>query len=643
MLSTVYRTTLDAAPIDAGTPRIVPNRLQIDDRFPCLAFMVDTAGNPFYEVVLTTERSQFDAANAARRTSESFYSSRQDSGLIRSDGPISAYVVPSSTLRNFAKAREIYFTVIAYRGQDGSGASFALDPRRLATDAPSVSIAPGFTGHTLAAVLSVPLERLCRVRDDGSSGNGHHSLGVLEPEMDAETDRAEGEDGYGITASDALESAHDTGDEGHLGANDSAAFDAGIHDTADDPYDDGFGPIHETAGSQVAGLADVSDPGAESYEASVREDLYQESVEAPAMLEDQDYEEQEYQEPDDVEPGAAASGYADTDYRDGMESNGPGVSESIPYETLDYPTPAVAPAPARPLTIEARRQIIGHIAPFESGADGYAAINADGEFEGRFPGHPAHGRYHIGLSYGIVQFTQDSGSLGRLLALMRERDATKFLEVFGPRSEDLVRITNQAGPSSRRTSGGRSVRVQPVDGADLWTQRWTTRFREAARTDLFGAGRQLFNGAQNELASSLYLDPILPFAKSLGLTTERGLAMVLDRSVQMGPAGARRWVIDVVGPVQTAAQRQQALAALGHSSLRSFQSATSGLRADGDWGPSTHAGMVAALRAIGDRSPLPIPGPAEMLQAMVRRAAGRPWERRTKILFDSLPDIPFEI
>jgi hypothetical protein len=108
--------------------------------------------------------------------------------------------------------------------------------------------------------------------------------------------------------------------------------------------------------------------------------------------------------------------------------------------------------------------------------------------------------------------------------------------------------------------------------------------------------------------------------------------MVVDRSVQMGAGGARRWIVEAVSPVQSTAQRQQALAALGHADLTAFQRATQGLTADGDWGPLTHAALVAALRQLGSRSPVPIPAREQMMDAMVRRAAGTPWERRTTSL-----------
>jgi hypothetical protein len=303
------------------------------------------------------------------------------------------------------------------------------------------------------------------------------------------------------------------------------------------------------------------------------------------------------------------------------------------FESLD----AAPEATTRRLEIADMRDIVRLVAPYESGAQTYAAINADGEYEGVFGhDHPAYHRWHVGLSYGLVQFTQDSGSLGRLLTVMRDRDAAQFRTVFGASADELVRVTNLAGPPSSEVSGGRSVRVQPVAGADIWMPPWRARFQQAAQ-------HVPFQAAQNQLAAELYLQPMLPFAHWLGLDTQRGLAILFDRAVQMGVGGARRWLIEAVGPVETSVKRQAALSALGYADLLSFQRATPGLDADGEWGPLTQAAMVAALRALGDRSPLPVPTREQMLDAIERRASGTPWAKRVSELrhATSIADDPF--
>ena len=663
MLTSTFRSPYDAGPGVPSTPSIAANRRRVDSHFAALGFTVDSGGLPYFEVLLATDRSLFDPANAGRRNSSNFYASRQDSGLIRADGGGGIYVMPTAVLREFAKAPEIFYTVVAYRGSDGSGPAMAHSHEMLAQDAPSVSCSPDLHTAMSLDVMSVPIEKLCRIRHDGERHEGYQAFGA-EPEIDAATDRAEGEDGYGLSMPQSFETAYDESSYG-MGHDDSSYGEA-MEDGSDDGYRDGFDtPItaaHEAMGMGESGYHDEDlDSDAYRQATTAQEANYFAAAATPAMLEDEDYV--------DDTGDSKYSKAAEEEYDDGMSAESLEADDELPYEGLDAPpmpsatkspaaqppaplyippvTPAPAPAPPgprRPLTVQAKVELISRIAPFESGAQGYAAINADGEFEGRFPNHPAKGRYHIGLSYGIVQFTQDSRSLGRLLAMMRDRDRVKFREVFGPDSDELVRITNSEGHSSAKSPGGRSARVQPVAGVDIWKEPWVARFKEAARANLFGTGaRQVFNGAQNELASGLYLDPILPFAKWLDLTTDRALAMVFDRAVQMGVTGSRRWIIEAVGPVKSPAYMQQAFAAL-NTDLAGFQASTPGLEHDGGFGAMTHAALVSALRRSG-KSPFPIPTRDQMMDALVLRAASTAWARRTSELRNSntFTDTEFDI
>ena len=601
-------TAAESGPLTV--PRILANRRRIDDRFPVLGFTVDAGSRAYFEVVLTTDRRLFDPRSAGRRTPANFYSSRQDSGLIRSDGAASIYLVPATVLRSFNGAREIFYTALAYEAADGRRPILALPPETLVTAAPSVSVAPGFRGRTVARVLGVPLERLRRLRDEDGPGPAVEAPAAPREEIDAEVDRAEGEDGFGLAAPDGEATFREVTAEDAFQAKPRVEEASG-----DDDYDDLFeDPIQnpEAVKDEVKDEAEAPLQSSEPYgdeadevpelPSAAAESRFPEGFPAPAMLEDED---------DADEDGAA------------------GADEFEPTEFEGLEAPATAASPV-PLTIQEKRRIIEQVAPFESGREGYAAINADGEYGGRFgTDHPAHRRYHVGLSYGIVQFTQDSGTLGRLLTLMRDRDPGRFREIFGDDSDALLRVTNATGPRSSASPGGRSARVQPVGGADLWTEPWLSRFRRAA-------DHIPFQAAQNELAATLYLEPVLRFAGWLGLDTDRALAMLYDRSVQMGVGGARRWTIEAVGPVQTAAQRQQALGALGHADLRAFQRqvqrASPDFASDGEWGPLTHAAMVAALRGIGGRSPVPIPTRDQMMDAMVRRARGARWAHRVERL-----------
>ena len=73
----------------------------------------------------------------------------------------------------------------------------------------------------------------------------------------------------------------------------------------------------------------------------------------------------------------------------------------------------------RPLDIAEKVRLLRVVARAESGRDGYSAINPDNEYNN--PRHPAYHHYHIGLSFGFIQFTQRSGLLGKVLKAARAR------------------------------------------------------------------------------------------------------------------------------------------------------------------------------------------------------------------------------
>ena len=319
---------------------------------------------------------------------------------------------------------------------------------------------------------------------------------------------------------------------------------------------------------------------------------------------------------------SASAGAAGGSYGDEAEDESWHAERSQSLAAVaPMPVPAPMPlpaAPAAPVSIEKKRDLIGKLGE-------YTAIAADAEFNGVLgPDHPAYRRYHLGLSFGVVGFNQDAGHLGQLLLAMRERDAAKFMEVFGPDAEALIRVTTARGPQSSESRDGRSARVQPVGGADLWQEPWTARFREAGM-------HRPFQAVQNRLAAELFLDPMLLFAHHMGFNTERALAIAMDRAAQMGRDPAEQWIANSCGPLQTPQQRQQAVAALGFRDLRAYQAAHNGIETDGQWGPLTHASLFDGLRDSG-HSPVPLPTLDQMLDTLVRRSAQSPWLSRVQAL-----------
>lgn len=330
-----------------------------------------------------------------------------------------------------------------------------------------------------------------------------------------------------------------------------------------------------------------------------------------------------------AERGARTQGL-DADEAAMLTGRDPGYSDDEPEEE---PLPVGRAAQALavvPLDIAEKVRILRVVARAESGADAYTAINPDNEYND--PGHPAYHKYHIGLSWGFIQFTQRSGALGRVLqAVQRREDALgealpaeqRMAALFGPDVRALLDVT---------TARDEEARVADVGGKPLWAPEWTARFRAAGRVPHV-------TYAQNEVAVTDFVDPFLRFAHWLGFDHARALAMLWDRCIHMGGGGGPAWIMRSCGPVRTDEERRAALAALGHADLRAFQqSLAPHLAADGRWGPRSHAAMVGALRAIGARSPVAIPTRDELLQRLADAAVGTRFQRRLSDLHANTAD-----
>jgi hypothetical protein len=695
-----------SAPVPTGPlPAITPNRRRLDNRFPVLAFNIQTHGRPYFEVLLATDSSLFDPAAAPRRTPSNFYAGRQDGGLLPSAAGETAYVVPAVVLKRFAEARprpgEIFYTVAVYETPEGAPL-LAQAPAVLAAAAPSVLLGGDFQASTMAAVLSVPVEKLQPIdgtpgtarEDDARSTYGQGAQALGDPALDDARGpisapaawSSEGDDDQAIDVAAAawIQDPAAMSLEGESGMPAESPPDVAMQAA----YYGELGDAEPLDGAVAGAQAGEDDDSADTYAYGAAGDPANERIAAeygagadqeegydePFAADDGDVDEgygapQAYGAGGDDEPDAGPDaiayddGYDDVQayggaWSDAAESSFPtGAAEPAQLADVDEsrvdeelglgadwadpydegystyengngaaPTALAGPPPAAaaPLDIPAKVGILAKIGrKFEAPA-GYGAINADTEFTN--PNLPQYQRWHVGLSYGLIQFTQDSGMLGRLLAMMQDRDAVKFGQVFGPQAQELLRVTTAPGPGSRRAPGGRSARVQPVGGADLWQEPWLSRFRAAG-------AHPSFQAAQNEFAARAFVDPMLGFAAAFGMNTERALAMVCDRAVQQGPRGARRWLAGAIGPIQTDAQRQQALGALGQPGMREFQQA-SGLRADGEFGPATHAALVARLRQLGAASPIPIGTREQNMDAIVARAdaEGVFWKARPRAI-----------
>ncbi|HET7402355.1 MAG TPA: peptidoglycan-binding domain-containing protein, partial [Usitatibacter sp.] len=543
--------------------------------------------------------------------------------------------------------QRIYYTVVAYADDAGREAIYAQPPESLAREAPYVTLAADLEG-ALAFMFGTPVANLLRVTGHGVYAREQAQEEVGE-DLEAETphsigladadDDAEAEEHLGHAA--AMDADEETGeaaafaDDGDLRApvmeasEAAAAYDtpAALDDTEyepdephaaalDDDYNDGYGKVSdELPVAHAAAQADRDDDGYGGQGGyGAEHEVGEQSPHAmamgdrvPEML------------PDEEAEGAHAA------------QAGSGDEDDVAVEGYGYAEAAEAPPAAvaarRPFDIEACKAILARIAPFESGKEGFARVIDDGEFAGRFgTAHPAHNRYHLGLTFGAFPFVQEHGTLGQLLRLMRERDAATFDATFPEPAQLIAVTTSNEAPHAWDSPDGYSPRLAPVAGQRLWQEPWLARFRRAG-------GHPPFQGAQNELAARLWIEPVRQVAKQLGLDSDQALTLVVDRAVQMGSQAGLAWVLEAATPFETIALRQRALAALGHADVQAFQTAQR-LPITGVWDVATHAALIAALRG-NPNSPSPVLGREEIVGAMLRHAQGTPWAERVRRLRDA--------
>ncbi len=577
---------------------------------------------------------------------------------MRAERGETAWLLPPDQLQRFAGSQRIYYALATYGGPRGEDARFSIAPHRL-EQVPSLSLAPDFTGRTVdrrrigqpppssssyggAAAPDLVWggdialeaeeqrerdERAAAAYDDG------HSAALWDETSDGKPSD-ETSEGFGdgeptenpdeVSANPPVAMAAGTGDCDD--AIDNAADDARIGGDASDQRDD----VEDDRHAAVAASVPIDDA-----------DLAEETPLQSLAARDEDADDEEDREYGGFEDAAAlygAVGLADEPAYDTVSPPSPdlvetsvGLGRDSGYRDEESSEEAPSQGLAvRALDIAEKVRLLRVVARAESGQDGYSAINPDNEYND--PSHPAYRKYHIGLSWGFIQFTQRSGALGKVLraALRRSREAgdrlatsQRFESLFGRDWNALVDTT---------TAATADARVAPVGGAPLWDRVWTDRFRAAGKVDYITA-------AQNEVAVIDFVDPILPVARWLDLTTPRALALLVDRVVHMGQGGGLAFVLEAVGPLKTEHEWRRALEALGVPDLAAFQrSRAPRLRVDNRFGARAHAALIAALRELGSKSPLPIPDRDSMLRSLLTASASRAFARRMRALADNTAD-----
>ena len=677
---------------------ITPCRALISDRFPVASFAVNVAPDRLFEIACATHPALLRGDHSHLRTPGNFFTSRMG-GLLRAPAGHATYLVPSDQLRRFAGQPRLYYAVGSYRDQRGADARFSAplaEPQRipfiqLSSDFSGKTLDRGRIvrvpsdarygagaavltwGGDQVVVSSAPPPRTTplEVYDDGFSpdlwtrppgGHEHLNNGTAVPEPARRGDAFGGEP-PGFEDAPALRLDEQVAVYGGARPRFSARSDRGQQParlrvaaaqarpiTAAEPAGVEHPPVARPAvGMRLGGSSVFAEPSGTEHpiarprtfgrsgDATLRGAVLNEPLGSEDAV-DLRRRERRPARYGQVAPAATApaaptpSVPATTVAADTLRLDGVDDEFDDRDDEADPPAPVTgsnghaagdqsyvmseAPGVA-PLTIAEKYQLVLPVAQLISGPQSYSAVNADAEFND--PSHAAYQRVHYGLEWGFVLLSQRSGALGRALEACQRRDAARFSEIFGPASAQLLSTTTAPTPEAR---------LQPVDGAPLWQEPWLSRFRAGGEVPAFRA-------AQNEVAIEGYLDPNLAFAIAIGFDSDRALAMLFDRCIQMGNGAGPRFIIRAVSPL--GGHESDVLDALGFATVQAFQESV-GLSPTGRIGTRTSAALIDALRRLGGDAPIPVPPLTEMLDRLVEAARGRRFARRVATL-RTTPDL----
>jgi len=249
------------------------------------------------------------------------------------------------------------------------------------------------------------------------------------------------------------------------------------------------------------------------------------------------------------------------------------------------------------------------VAMCESAGAPFGAVNADQEFVGREAGakgiETSYSRIvHIGLSYGVIQFTQDGGALGGVLEKCNAKNHDKFVQIFGDNYQELLTLTDSGivvpgvdyasgldhwhdiakkkegkeisvkASSHKLTSNEeiRGKRVQPIPVVvggikqDLWSGTWKQRFKDAA--DVVD-----FQEAQLDYSVEHYLNPTLPFCKENNVRSALAIAFAVAckvRGVHPRLLMEAAKVKKIKTPFESEADEKSAVTAISNGGIKSY-------------------------------------------------------------------------
>lgn len=569
--------------------RVATSRTRIEPREPTVGFTVVT-DRAFAEVIVATDPRLFLPENVSMRTPANYFASRAH-GMLHGPGEI-AYMLPAAFIATAVNAEprpsRLYYLAASYTTEAGNDAIWSVQPS-LAGTIPFVEIAADLHAPAVASMLGIALGRLTRAVDAHAAPTyaaSHES--AWAPAFDAPSPSNNGvlwrQEATGtlgapryVRPSVAASSFADDDESEYRDADSAAAYGYdGTYDDVEDPE-----PVYRESRATNGASCNGSCSHGASYAASDDDDFVYDdghgSIESSAAS---------YGLDSSFPAGTAQP----ADLRDDEDGGGGYGDEAEWSASLDTATadPSAAFAKIIDAVASARHGTLFGVA------------------------RPTHDE---GLAFGILQATQRSGELGRVLAAMNEADGSAFSRIFGASAQALLTTTSAQSDAQR---------MAPVGGKSLVDEEWRRKFHEAG-------AHPAFVDAQRRYTRARVLDPLLPIARDLGLATSRSLAMLMCILVAKGLEPGMRWVLAGVGPAASPAHAASALNALGHADVAAFQRAE-GLRASGDLDVPTHARLTKKLRALGARAPVPVLSPAQMLQTIQRHASSEPFRAKLESL-----------
>lgn len=545
---------------------------------------------PFAEVFVASSPELFQPENASRRTPSNWFASRAH-GLIQGPGEL-AYMLPAAFVASAVKAEpratRLFYVAAAYTTADATDPVWSMPADGRGTSLPYVEIAPDLHAPAIASTLGVALDRLSRTIGWNADVHGSDALGPA----------------FGASSGAAFAAAPNAGEPrvlwrhettGTIGA---ALIAQGLEVVADER--DGE-QEHEREG----GHEDEYD-GEHDIQASVRGNGHG-NGNGHGSGNGASYARVAYD--DGHGPLGSAARGLDSTYPAGAEE-----PDELPDDEGDYGDEASwqaaaaaggapsTPAPSDAAVARAFDRVLDELARTRNGSlyDVARPTQEDG------------------LAFGLLQATQRSGELGRVLDRLRASDAATFAQIFGPSAGELLAVT---------TADVETERMRSVGGKPLGDDDWRRRFAQAGRHESFVV-------AQRAYARQRMLEPLLPIARDLGLASPRGMAVLACVLVGKGLEPGMQWILGGISPVATAAQVTRALQALGHADLPAFQTANA-LRASGQLDVATTARITRKLRELQARSPVPVLEPSQMIQTLARQASGEAFQAKLESLVAS--------